>query len=137
MLSITSGKAKLDRKTGFEEGAHCYFDYLPEIIEAMAAKGVSAETTREAWITMYFKALCWGAMHSMYQSEQNPDEPLNLLPAEYWGSPFLVRIGKLKGFSLRHAVHCSVLNSWVIGSVSEGSSGKRCWQSGEVEHFVT
>ena len=75
------------------EGAHMYWDYLPEIAREMKEKsGVDEEKIKEAWITMMFRAMCWWRCHWMMKGD-NMVKDESRVPSRYWGSrqPVFIR----------------------------------------------
>jgi len=68
------------------EGAHCYWDYLPSIAEELSGKcGVDGEIVKEAWIMMFFRAMCWWRCHWMMKGQEMVKDE-SRVPAKYWGS---------------------------------------------------
>ena len=75
------------------EGAHVYFDYLPDIVEDMRRKGFDDEdVVHEAWFTMMFRAFCWWRCHYMVPGQDMIHNP-SILPSRYWNSQLPVYIG--------------------------------------------
>lgn len=82
------------------EGAHCYWDYLPDIVADMRAAGFGGadELVYEAWFSLMFRAFCWWRCHYMVEvwSEGGRMEPgveISRLPARFWRSEMPVYIG--------------------------------------------
>lgn len=75
------------------EGAHVYFDYLPDIVADMRRKGLDDEdVVHEAWFTMMFRAFCWWRCHYMNPGQDMIHNP-SILPSRYWNSQLPVYIG--------------------------------------------
>ena len=75
------------------EGAHMYFDYLPEIVSDMRRKGFDREDlVHEAWFTMMFRAFCWWRCHFLNPGQDMIQSP-SILPSRYWNSELPVYIG--------------------------------------------
>lgn len=75
------------------EGAHCYWDYLPNIATELNAKcGVDEKVVNEAWIMMMFRAMCWWRCHWMMEGN-NMVKDDSRLPTRYWGSQQTAHIG--------------------------------------------
>ena len=74
------------------EGAHCYWDYLPNIAKELQRKcGLEEKLVTEAWIMMMFRAMCWWRCHWMMEGDNMVDD-LSRVPARYWESKLPIYI---------------------------------------------
>ena len=68
------------------EGAHMYWEYLPDIVIEMQRKcNVDGSLVEEAWIMMMFRAFCWWRCHWMMHG-QGMVKDASRLPSRYWDS---------------------------------------------------
>ena len=94
--NIREGKARhhYGLRDWVAEGAHIYWDYLPEIVTDMQSKGFEggANLVHDAWITMMFRAFCWWRCHYIVPAGDTIQDQ-SRLPSRYWDSKLPVYIG--------------------------------------------
>lgn len=93
--NIREGKARehYGHRDWMAEGAHCYWDYLPEIAKELTkGQGMFEDEVKEAWIMLMFRAMCWWRCHWMMEGTHTIKDS-STLPTRYWGSKQPVFIG--------------------------------------------
>ena len=93
--NIREGKARdnYGLRDWVAEGAHMYFDYLPNIAADVRQRGFAGDdkVVYEAWFTMMFRAFCWSRCHFLHTEEDGGSRAM-ILPARYWDSKLPVYI---------------------------------------------
>ncbi|KAI9883975.1 MAG: hypothetical protein M1823_004253 [Watsoniomyces obsoletus] len=90
---IQEGKARSVNKNWIEEGAYCYWDYLPRIVADMGKHRVDESTAHSAWYTMMLRGFLWHRVHHLYEGSENPNYVPNILPAKWVDSSLQVKLG--------------------------------------------
>lgn len=89
-VKASTARDKMGMRAVEVEGMHLYFDYLPDIVADMRAKGFegSEVLVHEAWFTLMFRAFCWWRCHTLSPHDGLTDKGF-IVPSRYWGIKLL------------------------------------------------